>query len=193
MAWYVNETTAGLLDHSERHPGFPFCSMRMFIYVFSYVFDFFRLTCVSRTTYIGQIMAYQDNKDPDVDIATRAGNFALLMYSLVAVVAGSLLPELTKRDERLLDGDEWEDEDMELARIQRTVMKWKAEAESRGKSPKLPRMPLSLRDVWGFAMVLFGVISLFTFFIGTVTEVWVSFCDKPQSPIHKHRLQLLWH
>lgn len=116
-------------------------------------------------------MAYQDKKDPDVDVATRVGNFALLMYSLVAVVAGSLLPELTKRDERLLEPDEHEDEEVEVARIQRTVMRWKAEARSRGKSLRLPRMPLTLRDVWSFALVLYGVISLCTFFIVTVTQV----------------------
>lgn len=116
-------------------------------------------------------MAYQIKKDPDVDVATRAGNFALLMYSLVGVVAGSLLPELTKRDERLLEGEEHTDEDMEVVRIQRTVMKWKTDTGSRGESLKLPRMPFMLRDMWSFALVLYGVISLCTFFIDTVAKV----------------------
>lgn len=135
-------------------------------------------------------MAYQDNKDPDVDVATRAGNFALLMYSLVGVVAGSLLPELTKRDERLLDGDKQEDEDMEFSRIQRTVLELKAEARSRGKSAKLPRMPLTLRGMWSFAMVLYGVISLCTFFISTVAQVRV-FCHRKTQALIT-RLRLLW-
>lgn len=116
-------------------------------------------------------MAYQDQKDPDVDVATRTGNFALLMYSLVAVVAGSVLPELAKRDDRLLEPDEHEDEVAEVARIRLTVMKWKAEARSKDRSLKLPRMPLTLRDMWCFGLVLYGVISLSTFFIATVTQV----------------------
>ena len=133
-------------------------------------------------------MAYQDNKDPDVDVATRAGNFALLMYSLVGVVAGSLLPELTKRDERLLDGDKQEDEDMEFSRIQRTVLELKAEAGSRGKSAKLPRMPLTLRGMWSFAMILYGVISMCTFFISTVAQVRASCHRKTQALITGLRL-----
>ena len=116
-------------------------------------------------------MARQDNKEPDVDVATRAGNFAMLMYSLVAVIAGSLLPQLTKRDERLLGADEEEDEEAELARIHCMVTKWKAQAAVKGKSLKLPSMPLTLRDMWCFALVLYGVISLCTFFINTVAQV----------------------
>jgi len=116
-------------------------------------------------------MARQYNKDPSVDVATRAGNFAMLMYSLVAVVAGSLLPELTRRDERLLGHDDEEDDVAEVIRIQTMVSKWKAEAAAKGKKLKLPRAPLTLRDMWSFALVLYGVISLCTFFINTVAQV----------------------
>src|SRR5262245_1997969 len=34
------------------------------------------------TTYVGQIMAYEHNKEPDKDIATRTGEFAMLIYSI---------------------------------------------------------------------------------------------------------------
>jgi hypothetical protein len=34
------------------------------------------------TTYVGQIMAYEHNKEPDKDVATRAGEFAMLIYSI---------------------------------------------------------------------------------------------------------------
>ncbi|KAF8517822.1 MFS general substrate transporter [Gautieria morchelliformis] len=150
------------------------CFVQIFAFMAWFPFLFYALRDISRTTYIGQVMAYQDKTDPDVDVATRAGNFALLMYSLVAVVAGSLLPELTKRDERLLEPDEGEDEERELARIQRTVTRWKAEARSKGKSFRLPRLPFCLRDIWSFGLALYGVISFCTFFIETVTQATVA-------------------
>ena len=117
-------------------------------------------------------MARQDNKEPDVDVATRAGNFAMLMYSLVAVIAGSLFPQLTKCNECLLGADEEEDEEAELAQIHCMVTKWKAQAAVKDKSLKLPSMPLTLRDMWCFALVLYGMISLYTFFT-TETAPWV--------------------
>ena len=68
-------------------------------------------------------MAWQDNKEPDVDVATWARNFAMLMYSLVTVIAGSLLPQLTKCDEHLLGADEEEEEEAELTWIHCMVTK----------------------------------------------------------------------
>ena len=62
-------------------------------------------------------MARHDNKELNVDVATWASNFAMLMYSLVAVIAGSLLPQLTTHDEHLFGANEEEDEEAELARI----------------------------------------------------------------------------
>ncbi len=35
-----------------------------------------------RTTYIGQVMAYELDEEPDHDLATRTGSFAMLIYSL---------------------------------------------------------------------------------------------------------------
>ena len=40
------------------------------------------LTVAPRTTYIGQVMAYELDKEPDHDLATRTGAFAMLIYSL---------------------------------------------------------------------------------------------------------------
>lgn len=34
------------------------------------------------TTYVGQVMAYQLGKEPDIEIATRTGEFAMLLYSI---------------------------------------------------------------------------------------------------------------
>lgn len=36
----------------------------------------------ARTTYMGQIMAYEHQKEPDPDVATRTGEFAMLIYSI---------------------------------------------------------------------------------------------------------------
>lgn len=34
------------------------------------------------TTYVGQVMAYQLGQEPDIEIATRTGEFAMLLYSI---------------------------------------------------------------------------------------------------------------
>ena len=107
-----------------------------------------------------------------MDVVTRASNFAMLMYSLVAVIASSLLPQLTKCDEHLLGADEEEDKEAELAQIHCVVTKWKAQAAVKDKSLKLPSMPLTLCDIWCFALVLYGVISLYTFFTAGMA-LWV--------------------
>ena len=44
---------------------------------------------VASTTYIGQVMAYELGREPDHDIATRTGAFAMLIYSL-----GTITPPL---------------------------------------------------------------------------------------------------
>lgn len=35
-----------------------------------------------RTTYMGQIMAYELQREPDPELATRKGEFAMLLYSI---------------------------------------------------------------------------------------------------------------
>jgi len=40
------------------------------------------LTSHCRTTYVGQVMAYEHNAEPDATLATRKGEFAMLLYSL---------------------------------------------------------------------------------------------------------------
>ena len=35
-----------------------------------------------RTTYMGQVMAYELGREPDPELATRTGEFAMLMYSI---------------------------------------------------------------------------------------------------------------
>lgn len=36
----------------------------------------------SSTTYMGQVMAYELDREPDADYATRVGEFAMLLYSI---------------------------------------------------------------------------------------------------------------
>lgn len=92
------------------------------------------------------------------------------LYGPVAVIAGSLLPELARRDQRLLAHDGDEEEDAELVRIRDTVREWRAEAARKGKPLKLPRMPFMLRNIWTGAMLLFTFLTFSTFFVSTVVQ-----------------------
>ncbi|ODN76973.1 hypothetical protein L202_05536 [Cryptococcus amylolentus CBS 6039] len=134
------------------------------------------------TTYVAEVMAKELRHHPDVDKATRAGSLALLIYSLVAIVAGTLLPYFAVRDRRLLkptsdrlrDGDlppdaSEDDDDIEMARIREMVQQWKAEAARAGRPMRLPSMPFMLRNIWTAGLILFGCLMMSTFFI---TKVW---------------------
>ncbi|KAI0003105.1 MFS general substrate transporter [Russula compacta] len=141
------------------------CYVQIFAFMGWYVFPFLFYS----TTYIGQILAQQYNKEPDKDLATRTGALALLIHSIVAIVAGIVLPHLARRDVRLLAQSDDEDEDAELTRLRDTVRQWQAEAARKGKPLRLPIMPFLLRNIWMGAMLLFSLITASTFFI---TKVW---------------------
>lgn len=95
-------------------------------------------------------MAQEMNHQPDPDRATRAGSLALLIYSFVAIIAGTLLPYLAARDRRLLkpptektrgedeEEDEDDEHDAEMDRVRKMVQEWKAEAAREGRPLKLP-------------------------------------------------------
>ncbi|KAI5123444.1 hypothetical protein M0805_006149 [Coniferiporia weirii] len=125
------------------------------------------------TTYVGQVMAKETGKEPDSETATRMGYLGLLWFSIVAVIAGTLLPSLARRDQRLLAHDGDEEEDAELTRLQDTVREWRADAARKGKPLKLPRMPFMLRNIWTAAMLLFTVLTFLTFFVSTVVQAIV--------------------
>ncbi|KAJ3882936.1 hypothetical protein F5051DRAFT_318700 [Lentinula edodes] len=125
------------------------------------------------TTYVGQVMALELGREPDPDLATRTGEFAMLLYSIVAVIAGTVLPHLANRDRRLMAHKDDVDEDAELTRIKNTVRQWKAEAARNGKPLRLPMMPFLLRNIWTGALLWFSVLTLSTFFVKTVTQATV--------------------
>jgi solute carrier family 45 protein 1/2/4 len=131
-------------------------------------------------------MAYQMGQEPDLEIATRTGEFAMLIYSigafhlwslfvhfdstcasLVAVVAGVVLPELARRDPRLLP-EEGDDEETHVQRLRLVLHRWREESVATGKPLRLPRQSLLLRDIWTGAMLLFTVLMLSSFWISTV-------------------------
>ncbi|KAI9512205.1 MFS general substrate transporter [Russula earlei] len=141
------------------------CYVQIFAFMGWYVFPFLFYS----TTYVGQILAQQYDKEPDKDVATRTGALAMLIHSIVAVAAGIVLPYLARRDVRLLAYSDDEDEDAELSRLRGTVRQWQAEAVRKGKPLRLPIMPFLLRNIWMGAMLLFSLISASTFFI---TKVW---------------------
>ncbi|KAI0939227.1 hypothetical protein AcV5_000707 [Taiwanofungus camphoratus] len=139
------------------------CYVQLFAFMGWFPFLFYA------TTYVGQVMAYELQRDPDHDTATRMGEFAMLIYSIVAVAAGALLPHLARRDKRLLAHEGDEDQDAELSRLRTTVLQWRADAARKGQPLKLPLMPFFLRNIWTGAMLLFSLITFSTFFI---TKVW---------------------
>lgn len=139
------------------------CYVQVFAFMGWFPFLFYS------TTYVGQVMAAELGREPDNDVATRTGEFAMAIYSVVAVIAGTLLPRLSQRDSRLLAHEGDDDEDAEFARLKATVQQWRADAARQGKPLELPFMPFFLRNIWTGAMLLFSAITFSTFFI---TKVW---------------------
>ncbi|OCH92906.1 MFS general substrate transporter [Obba rivulosa] len=139
------------------------CYVQLFAFMGWFPFLFYS------TTYVGQVMAYELNREPNQDTATRTGEFAMLLYSIVAVVAGALLPRLTRRDLRLLAHEGDEDEDAELSRLRSQVRQWRANAARQGQPLRLPYMPFFLRNIWTAALIWFTILTFSTFFI---TKVW---------------------
>lgn len=96
--------------------------------------------------------------------------------SIVAVVAGTVLPYLNQLDQRLLapdvpvdpDLDSDAEEDLELIYVRELVRQWKAEAAREGRPLKLPTMPFMLRNIWTASLALFAAVMLATFWIKTV-------------------------
>ncbi|TXT11019.1 hypothetical protein VHUM_01770 [Vanrija humicola] len=145
------------------------------------------------TTYVINVMGLELGKEPDMSVAARAGSFAMLIYSFVAIIAGTVLPWFSERDPRLIgttydadSADEDETLDSEFARerahqaeigpVREEVRQWKLEGlklpRSEWHSPKptlLTSVPFLLRDIWTWALVLFFVLMMGTF---AVRKVW---------------------
>ncbi|KIK37654.1 hypothetical protein CY34DRAFT_92369 [Suillus luteus UH-Slu-Lm8-n1] len=138
------------------------CFVQIFAFMGWFPFLFYS------TTYVGQVMAYETGKEPDNELATRTGEFAMLLYSIVAVLAGSVLPIFARRDRRLLpvEGD---DEDAQIERFRGRLHLWRQEGIT-----NLPKMPWLLRDIWTAAMILFTLLTFSTFWISTVKQATVA-------------------
>ncbi|KAF5364199.1 hypothetical protein D9756_000488 [Leucocoprinus leucothites] len=143
------------------------CYVQLFAFMGWFPFLFYS------TTYVGQVMAYEMDREPDAEIATRKGEFAMLIYSVVGVIAGTVLPHLANRDRRLLGRKTDVDEDAETTRLRETVRQWKVDAARQGKLLKLPAVPFLLRNIWAGAMLLYALLTFSTFFIKTVTQATI--------------------
>ncbi|TFK43415.1 major facilitator superfamily domain-containing protein [Crucibulum laeve] len=143
------------------------CYVQLFAFMGWFPFLFYS------TTYVGQIMAYETKKEPDGEKATRTGEFAMLLYSIVGVIAGSVLPHLAGRDRRLMAHKGDVDQDAELTRIQETVRQWRVDAARKGKPLRLPVMPFLLRNIWTGALLFFSLLMFSTFFISTVVQATI--------------------
>jgi len=142
------------------------CYVQVFAFMGWFPFLFYS------TTYVGQVMAYEHNKEPNKDVATRKGEFAMLIFSLVAVAAGTVLPQLATRDQRLFLEPSPENGD-EFAYYHGISRQWRVEAERQGKPLRLPAMPFLLRDIWTVALVLFTILTFSTFFVSTVVQATI--------------------
>jgi solute carrier family 45 protein 1/2/4 len=133
-----------------------------------------------------EVMSHEQGRNADRGEATRVGSFAMLLYSFVAIIAGTVLPWFSQRDERLLpDTDDDEEGEAEAVRIRETVDAWRRDAHRRGRPLKLPRsklmgisdqlttVPFMLRNVWTAALVFFFVLMMSTFVISTVWQATV--------------------
>ncbi|KAJ7276530.1 hypothetical protein B0H12DRAFT_1085808 [Mycena haematopus] len=143
------------------------CYVQLFAFMGWFPFLFYA------TTYMGQIMAQEMGEEPDPEYATRTGEFAMLLYSIVAVISGIILPHLANRDRRLMAHQGDDDEDAELMRIRNTVRQWKVEAARKGQPLRLPVMPFLLRNIWTGALLLFTALTMSTFFITTVYQATI--------------------
>lgn len=124
----------------------------------------------SSTTYIGQAMAKEKNAEPDPEYATRMGALSMLLNSIVAVVAGAILPYFSRRDKRLLRVQD-EDEEEETIRLRNLIYEWRAQAAKKGKPMKLPTLPILYRTIWIGALLLFTVLTMMTFFVTSTIGV----------------------
>ncbi|KAF8205098.1 hypothetical protein BJ912DRAFT_940249 [Pholiota molesta] len=143
------------------------CYVQLFAFMGWFPFLFYS------TTYMGQVMAYEEGKEPDAELATRTGEFAMLLYSIVGVVAGTILPHLASRDHRLMTHKTDVDENAEISRLRATVRQWKVDAARQGKALHLPVMPFLLRNIWTGALILFSLLTFSTFFISTVFQATI--------------------
>ncbi|KAJ7179008.1 MFS general substrate transporter [Mycena filopes] len=143
------------------------CYVQLFAFMGWFPFLFYA------TTYMGQVMAHEIGAEPDPELATRTGELAMLIYSIVAVISGIILPHLANRDRRLMAHQGDDDEDAELTRIRTMVRQWKAEAARHGRPLRLPVMPFLLRNIWTGALLLFTVLTMSTFFITTVVQATI--------------------
>jgi len=147
------------------------CYVQLFAFMGWFPFLFYS------TTYVGQVMAYELQKEPNAETATRTGEFAMLLYSIVGVVAGTILPHLVSRDRRLLAHKTDVNQNAEINRLRETVRVWRVEAASKGGPLRLPVMPFLLRNIWTGALLFFSLLMFSTFFITTVFQatVFISF------------------
>jgi len=134
------------------------CAVQVFAFMGWFPFLFYA------TTYIGQVMAREKNAEPDAEYATRVGALSMLLNSVVATMAGALLPYLSRRDNRLLRVQD-EDEEEENFRLRGLIYQWRTEAAKKGKKMRLPTLPVLYRTIWIGALVLFTILTMSTFFV----------------------------
>lgn len=128
------------------------------------------LTSWYSTTYIGQVMAKERNAEPNSEYATRIGALSMLLNSIVAALAGTILPYFSRRDKRLLRVQD-EDEEEETTRLRNMIHEWRVQAAKKGEKMRLPTLPVLYRTIWIGALLLFTFLTMMTFFVRSTTGV----------------------
>ena len=94
----------------------------------------------------------------------------MLLNSVVATMAGAILPYLSRRDTRLLRVQD-EDEEEENTRLRALIYEWRAKAAKKGEQMKLPTLPVLYRTIWIGALLLFTLLTMMTFFVTSTVGV----------------------
>ncbi|ORY76502.1 hypothetical protein BCR35DRAFT_280347 [Leucosporidium creatinivorum] len=111
------------------------------------------------TTYISEILRSSlppTSPPPSSDEATRAGSLALLLYALVALAAGSILPLLSTLGRR-----EWVD-------------RWVSRSSRKGRAMRRVMAGLSPRNWWTVGLGVYAMGMVATFWVRDVRgAMWV--------------------
>ncbi|SCV73123.1 BQ2448_7048 [Microbotryum intermedium] len=115
------------------------------------------------TSYVAEVLYASlppDQDEPSTDTATRAGSLALLLYALVSLVSGSLLPWLTTLGRRKF--------------IDKTLSR----TSKKGRIMRHLLASMTPRNMWTFGTTLYAFAMVATFWVKTVHGAMsiVAFC-----------------
>ncbi|KAN0064842.1 hypothetical protein ACQY0O_001899 [Thecaphora frezii] len=163
------------------------CLVQLFAYMGWFPFLFYSTTFVLQ---IYDARANQLSHNKEDDAKAERGSFAMLMFAIVALVSGALLPTLSLARDRQSGGialdtsDEQGDEALGAVEDleERSVSELDATMRALHGRPSMTlgqrirrglKYGITLRTFWTMASVLFAVLMMATFFVDTVEQATV--------------------